>query len=117
MSQLELDYAKARGNDPKTSHDGGADVSVRAGSQRAKLLAAYSGSPEGLTATEAAMSAGVSLESCYWKRCSELRQGGYIEAVFRENGEPMTRKNPRSGSSQEVNALTRLGQQWLENNK
>jgi hypothetical protein len=41
---------------------------------------------------EAAITAGVNPRSCWWKRCSELREGGYIEwAVI--NGVPYEKKS------------------------
>lgn len=72
----------ARRRDPATSQQGAASVKMRAGSQRAKLLHAYSVAPEsrghGFTADEAAAWAQLPATSCYWKRCSELREAGLI---------------------------------------
>lgn len=113
MQQMELSFA--RSTDPETSHAGGSDVRIRSGSQRAVLLSAYADG-KGLTATEAALKAHVSLESCYWKRCSELRQAGYIQTLTDSDGSSVTRKNPRSGSWQEVNVITPKGLSWLESN-
>lgn len=114
--ELELDLPLARVADPETSHSGGDDVRVRVGSQRAILLQSYYDNPEGLTATEAAEMAGVSLLSCYWKRCSELRQGHYISTLLDERGAPVTRINPHSGSRQEVCVITSKGRSWTSVN-
>jgi hypothetical protein len=110
----EIDTAvRARATDPETSHRGGQDVQIRAGSQQAILLRSYFVRTEGLTATEAATEAGVSLLSCYWKRCSELRQGGFIRPLLDDDGAPVTRVNPHSGSHQEVNVITSKGRSWI----
>ena len=70
----------ARTSDPITSHLGAADVEPRALTQRGRLLAAFRAHPDGLTDEEAAILAvGVSYRSCWWKRCSELRDLGLIE--------------------------------------
>ena len=77
----ELDERKGRSrrNDHKTSKAGAQDVAYRAGSQKDKLLNAYrTAYPAGLTDEEAAIAAGLSLRSCFWKRCSELRQDRLI---------------------------------------
>ena len=68
-----------RRNDGATSGAGARAMTVRAGSQRAMLLAAY-GSNVYLTDEEAGDVSGLSMlpKCCYWKRCSELRQAGYI---------------------------------------
>lgn len=68
---------RARASDPSTSRAAARDVSFRAGSQKAKLLGAFA---EGeYTDEEAAVRAGLSLRSCFWKRCGELRDAGLIE--------------------------------------
>lgn len=70
---------RARNSDPLTSHLGAVSISYRSGSQKAKLLQAYAtAGANGLTDEEAAERAGLSMRSCYWKRCSELRQDGYV---------------------------------------
>lgn len=69
----------ARHADPLSSHLGETDVKIRAGSHRTKILHAYATGLE-LTDERAARDiAGMPERSCWWKRCSELRQGGYIE--------------------------------------
>ena len=67
-----------RANDPATSAKAAATIWVRAGSQRAKLLAQYG--EDSMTDEEAGHASGLALlpKCCYWKRCSELRQAGYI---------------------------------------
>ena len=75
---------KARATDPATSHDAAesARLSVRTGSQRAKLLAAFcEAGAAGLTHEEAALAAGISLASEYSTRCSELFNAEYIAST------------------------------------
>ena len=69
-------------------------VSVRPGSQRAKILMAYlAAGDEGCTDDQAALSAEVSSRSCYWKRCGELRQAGLIEPMVAGDEDiPVTRE-------------------------
>ena len=68
-----------RRDDPSTSEEGAKAMTVRAGSQRAKLLARYE--QDSMTDEEAGNASGLAAlpKCCYWKRCSELRQAGYIE--------------------------------------
>jgi hypothetical protein len=76
-----------RNPDYQTSVEGAEDVAYRAGSQKARLLAVYKAVyPAGLTDEEAATRAGLPITSCYWKRCGELRQDGYIEMIVSEAG-------------------------------
>jgi hypothetical protein len=67
-----------RANDPTTSTKAAQGLWVRAGSQRAKLLAQYA--HDAMTDEEAGNASGLAMlpKCCYWKRCSELRQAGYI---------------------------------------
>ena len=67
-----------RRNDGATSTGGAKAIVVRAGSQRQLLLAQYDEEP--MTDEEAGNASGLSMlpKCCYWKRCSELRQAGYI---------------------------------------
>jgi hypothetical protein len=75
-------WLSVRRNGSATSIAGAKAVTVRAGSQRAKLLKAYHSNPP-LTDEEAGKASGLSLSpKCgYWKRCSELRQAGYIRTT------------------------------------
>lgn len=67
-----------RRDDYATSIQGAQDVAYRAGSQKAKLTEVYrSVWPKSLTDEEAAEMAGLS-DTCYWKRCGELREDGVI---------------------------------------
>jgi hypothetical protein len=78
---FDPEYRNGRHRHPDwiTSIAGAGSVAYRAGSQKARLLAAYKASyPEGLTDDEAAEKAGLPLTSCYWKRCGELRQDNAI---------------------------------------
>ena len=71
-----------RNADPITSRDGAKDVAPRRGSQQAQLLAVYR-NQLGLTDEEAGVKSGLAQKPkcCYWKRCSELRAKGLIEAT------------------------------------
>jgi len=96
-----------RRNDGATSGAGAKAMTVRAGSQRAKLLTAYYVHDD-LTDEEAGKASGLSTmpKCCYWKRCSELRQAGYIAPV----GD--TRVST-AGVEQQVCAITDAGIQTL----
>lgn len=66
--------------DPATSH-AAEPVTIKAGTQRARLLAAFAtdAATDGLTDEEAAdLADGVPYRSEFAKRCSELRDGGHI---------------------------------------
>ena len=65
----------ARASDPHTSHLAASHARVRRQTQLGRLLAAYAhdNATDGLTDEMAAMNAGLSMRSCWWKRCSELR--------------------------------------------
>jgi beta-lactamase superfamily II metal-dependent hydrolase len=68
----------ARTTDPETSHDGGQDARERAREYRRCLLRAYDLYGP-MTAREAAIAAeGVPMDSCWWKRVSELHADGYL---------------------------------------
>lgn len=100
------DQPKARAADPETAHNAAesARLSIRTGSQRALLLAAFKGGTDGLTAEEAAWAAGVSLTSEYATRCSELLNAGYLEPT----GEKRT---GASGLDRAVLRITDKGKQ------
>lgn len=76
----------SRTTDPATSHAAAREIKVKAGSQRALLLEAFYEAPyrrfydKGMTDEQAMeFAVGVSPNSEYSKRCSELREAGYIE--------------------------------------
>jgi hypothetical protein len=96
-----------RRDDSATSGGGAKAMTVRAGSQRAKLLTAYY-MYDDLTDEEAGKASGLSAmpKCCYWKRCSELRQAGYIATT----GD--TRVST-AGVDQQVCAITDEGIQTL----
>lgn len=73
----DVEHPAARFADPITSHRAAASVAMRSGSQRHRLLVTY-GSGVSQTADEARRRAGLPRTSCYWKRCSELREAGLI---------------------------------------
>lgn len=85
----------SRSSDPDTSRRA-EPTEVRAGTQRARLLAAFALEPavDGLTDEEAAdLADGVPYRSEFAKRCSELRAAGLIEpCVDGGTSMPVTRK-------------------------
>lgn len=102
----------ARRTDPGTSHAAGAAVTVRAGSQRHRLLEAFAlelaEDMGGLTDENAMhLAEGVTVTSEYAKRCSELREAGFLEPT----GE--TRKGA-SGMDRIVSRITDAGRRALE---
>jgi len=95
-----------RANDPATSTKAAQNLSVRAGSQRAQLLAQYDA--DSMTDEEAGHASGLAMlpKCCYWKRCSELRQAGYIATTG------VTRTSS-AGVEQQVCAITQAGHDVL----
>jgi len=93
-TMFDPDWRNGRHRNPDWTSSvlGAQSVTYRAGSQKARLLAAYERAyPLGLTDDEAAVAAGLPLTSCYWKRCGELRQDNMIttgpERKSRHSGE------------------------------
>lgn len=79
LQPVDAASGRTRRNDYATSQAGARSVSFRAGSQKARLLAAFvEAGPSGLSDDEAARRAGLTPTSCYWKRCGELRAVGLI---------------------------------------
>lgn len=86
----------ARDEDPSTSHDAGRAVAEREGkvldvganTQRHRLLKVYGRDIQSALSDEAAASlADLHYQGvCWWKRCSELRQGGFIRVVGHGEG-------------------------------
>jgi len=95
-----------RANDGATSKAGAKSLRVRAGSQRALLLSRYE--VDSMTDEEAGHASGLAMlpKCCYWKRCSELRQAGYITTtgVMRQSS---------AGVDQHVCAITEAGYELL----
>lgn len=118
--QLSIDDALAdvipsRTSDPATSHQAAKEIKVKANSQRARLLEAHyrftEWRPEGLTDEEAMrIAVDVSPVSEFSKRCSELREGGFIE--------PTGETRPGSAGPQRiVSKITPKGIAWIEANR
>lgn len=105
QTQLIGGTIPARHSDPETSHAATRAITVRAGTQRAHLLQAFA-SPrgaDGLTDEEAMESSvGVSPHSEYAKRCSELRDAGFIQPT----GET---RDGNSGQARMVSRITEEG--------
>ena len=112
-AQLDLfaGLIAARSTDPITSHEAALSVTVRAGSQQAQLLQAYADAGAlGLTDDEAGVNTGLAAKPgcCWWKRCSELRQAGYIVPIGN-----VTRLS-RAGENQQVCGITNAGIEALQ---
>lgn len=98
-----------RTGDGATSRAPLPNLAVRAGSQRHTLLQQYGAAPYGLTDEQAGQVSGLAdlPRCCYWKRCSELRQAGYIAATG------ITRAST-AGEAQQVCAITETGRAALD---
>lgn len=92
-----------RNSDPETSRSGAADVKLRAGSQKARLLDAFAHAVD-LTSEEAGKATGLADKPgcCYWHRVSDLAAAGLI-APTGETREAST------GSHQQVYRITSKG--------
>lgn len=99
----------ARATDPDTSRAATVSLTVRAGSQRHRLLQAYAVVAGGMTDEEAGNATGLadSPRCCYWKRCSELRQAGYIAPTG-------ANRSSTAGEAQQVCAITDAGREALD---
>jgi hypothetical protein len=97
-----------RDTDPDTSRAATRSLGVRAGSQRHTLLQAYATATGGLTDEEAGTVTGLAdtPRCCYWKRCSELRQAGYIAPTGGARAST-------AGEMQQVCAITETGMKVL----
>ena len=107
---LELQpIGQARASDPSTSRKAVQSAAIRAGSQRYRLLKKYAlHGANGLTDEQAGALAELNTPgTCYWKRCSELREFGYIEPLG------LTRL-ASTGEQQMVCAITVAGRQIIE---
>lgn len=100
-----------RNSDPHTSKAGAQDVSGRKITQSMRLLRTYVGKVSGQTDDEAAAQAELT-HTCYWKRCSELRQEGYIHTL-KIMGSTVTRKG-KAGSERIVCWLSDEGLKKLK---
>jgi hypothetical protein len=106
----------SRKTDPPTSAKA-TPPPVKAGTQRAKMLAGFAAhGAEGATDEEAATAALVSLSSEFAKRSSELRQAGLVEVLetFDHSpcGGPVTRKGA-AGHDRIVSVITDQGREVL----
>lgn len=90
------------------SMQGAHDVSMRAGTQKLKLLESYLQFPEGLSSANAAIYAGISLETGYRARVSELRDQELIEPVRDLQGNIVLAPGAL-GSDQTVDRITSKG--------
>lgn len=96
----------ARGTDPDTSAEAGKFVNE---AHCALALEIYRKHPEGLAAYQVGIEMNLGQESCWWHRLSDLREAGYTEWVYHDNGAPMRKVNPTTNRSQRVAQITPLG--------
>lgn len=94
-------HTMARRDDPSTSHKAARVAQFNSGTQKYQLLVAYARSTDGLTDEQAAGASNL-LHVGYWKRCSELRNAGYITRT----GETRVAS---SGAAQDVCCITEAG--------
>ena len=78
----------ARNTDPVTSHLAAVGSPGRT-TQLHRLLLAFALTGRSLSDEQAAEEAGVSPRSCWWKRCSELRETGMIAQFTDEQNRPL----------------------------
>jgi len=98
-----------RANDPATSKAGAKESVMSARSHRYKLLVCYQAAD--LTDSEAGQASGLAQTgSGYWKRCSELRQAGYIEDLGKV-------RTVHTGMQQRVCSITQAGREILSSIK
>lgn len=98
-----------------TEREGAVHVAPRRRNQQDQLLAEYAKSYLGLTDEEAAINAGLT-HTCYWKRCGELREKGYISTMEAPEmaGVELTRKG-RAGVNRIISWITAEGEDYLRN--
>lgn len=90
----DLFSPRARASDPATSHEAAASMEQHIGPQHSTILRCLADRP-GLSSAEVDTLVGFNT----WRRCSELKQQGYIRPIG-------TTKNPASGRSAETFVLT-----------
>ena len=102
---------RTRAGDHSSSRKGAASVRMRAGSQKALLLLAHLRRyPGSLSDVDAAVNAGLyhDRQTCWWKRCGELREAGLIEFT----GEEV--KSATTGETVKTSRLTEAGRALAE---
>jgi len=99
----------ARTDDPSTSHAAAVAVAPKTGSHKFRLLVEYAGAVDrnGLTDAEAAARAYL-LGTGYWKRCSDLRNDGFIAPLHDASGNVVVRYTA-NGDANMVCAITDKG--------
>jgi hypothetical protein len=100
----------SRHTDPITSHKGAKDVKLRADGQKMRLLKVYDQFGQ-MNSEQAAKLAGISMRSCFWKRCSELclDMSYLLDTGKEEPGD--------SGSMRIVYEITSDGSAYLSNHR
>jgi hypothetical protein len=108
MKAIQLTFPSARNTDPDTSKQAGENLAVRGGSQRAIILATYLHG-DYIDDEIGQITGFANITNCnYWKRCSELRQAGYIEPTG------FTRRS-RANKLQQICRITDAGRLVLAN--
>lgn len=102
---------RARRTDPVTSHLAAVGTPGRV-SQRNRILLGYAlANRWSLTDEQAAEEAGVSPRSCWWRRCSELRELGHIAPLRNEDG--LIHVMSSQGKQVMTSMITPAGKQYL----
>jgi hypothetical protein len=104
---IQLSFPTARNTDPETSKLAGKNIAVKGGSQRAQILAVYLHGEYIDDEIGQITGLGNLPNCCYWKRCSELRQAGYIEPTG------FTRRS-RADKLQQICRITEAGRRVLD---
>lgn len=104
-------HGRIRKNDYDTSIEAALSIEESAVTQQKKLLDVYRRHPEGLLDDEAGHMAGLD-QSCFWKRCGELREMGLTVWLEDDWGKILKRKSPFSGRKRGISGVTPLGETY-----
>ena len=102
----------ARTTDPVTSHLAAIESPERVAQRDRILLAFYFNRRRAMTDEQASQEAGVSPRSCWWRRCSELREDGLIFRVADESGNSIQVKGSQ-GRPVHASIITGVGTSYL----
>lgn len=98
----EFEHTRRRNGDHDSSADAAKGITPKAPNLRTRFLKAFQAAGErGLTDEEAAITLDLT-DTCFWKRCNELRQAELIE--FTDERRMGTKNQPRK-----VSVVTEFG--------
>lgn len=104
---MSIRVIPSRASDPETSHE--AEKSISVGREHLKMLRMFADGEEYNAWEAMTRSPDIDPESCYWKRCSDLKVSGHLTWT----GEKRPGRNNRM---REVYAITTKGLTYLEEN-